>query len=154
MDVEGLPEGSQRCAWAAVGHASRAVLGPWQGPLAAALLPAMIYNLSLNGNSPGCSPNSLVLAGNRLTQPAHAPGSNPCQLSLSCLLGWVFMMAKTQKLLCWRKVGLRVAPRRRRPHGTLETDATLLVTLGELDTEELGSVKTRFVHNSNRKQQQ
>lgn len=31
-----------------------------------------------------------------------------------------------------------------------QTDSTLLETLGESDTEELGSVKTRFVHNSNR----
>lgn len=32
----------------------------------------------------------------------------------------------------------------------VEADATLLVTLRVLDTEELGSVKRKFVHNSNR----
>lgn len=31
MDVEALPEGSRGRAWAAVGRASRAALGPWQG---------------------------------------------------------------------------------------------------------------------------
>lgn len=52
-------------------------VGPWQGALAAALLSAMIYHLSLNGNSPGRSPDSPVPAGKRLTQPACAPGSDP-----------------------------------------------------------------------------
>lgn len=64
------------------------------------------------------------------------------------LLGRVFMTVKPQKVLRWRTAGLRVAPGWRQPHETLETDATLLVTLGELDTEELGSSKTKFVHNS------
>lgn len=66
MDVEALGEGSWGRAWAAVGRAPsppRAALGPWQGPLAAALLPAGIYNLSLNGNSPGRSPNPPVPLG-------------------------------------------------------------------------------------------
>lgn len=128
--------------------------GTLAGNPAAAIIPAMIYNLSLNGNSPGRSPNSPVPAGNRLTQTARAPGSDPRQPSLSCLLGRVFMTVKTQQLLPWRKAGLRVAPGWSWPRSALETDVTLLVTLGEPDTEELGSVKTRFVHNSNRKQQQ
>lgn len=40
--------------------------------------------------------------------------------------------------------GMQTAPRR------VEGDATLLVTLGVPDTEELGSVERKFVHNSNR----
>lgn len=153
MDVEALPEVSQGCAWAAAGCASGAVLAPWQGPLAAALLHAMIYNLSSNGHSAGRCPASPLPAGTRLTRPVRSR-LRPRQPNPSRRLRRGFPTVKTQKLPRWRGAELRVALGWRRPHSALETDATLLGTLGEPDTEELGSVKTRFVHNSNRKQQQ
>lgn len=144
VDAEAVPKGSRGCAWAAAGHASRAAPGPWQGSLAAALLPAVIYNLSLNGNSPGCSPDSPVPAGDRVTQPTRAPGSDPTSPAFRA----------NPEASALEKSGAEGQPRMETAPRHTETDATLLVTLGECNTKELGSVRGWFVHNSDGKQQQ
>lgn len=131
MDAEAAPKGSWGCAWAAVGCASRTAPGPWQESLAAALLPAVIYNLSLNGNSPGHSPDSPVPAGDRVTQATRVPGSDFTSPAFH----------RNPEASALEKSRAEGQPRTETAPRHTETDTTLLVTLGECDTKELGSVR-------------
>jgi len=99
----------------------------------------MIWNLSLNGNSPEWDQPDTNRPHSRLP-PLPARPSVPARPG--------FCVSENPEASTLEGSGAEGAPGWRQPHGTLETDATLLVTLGELDTEELGSSKTWFVHNN------